>query len=267
MSTTTRSRSTGPTVDATPAAWRPDWSRLLTWLAPVVLFVLLALAWQWVAHHNRSLIPPVDAIVTDIADRPGFYVTQLWETLQSALIGLVLGVLTGVLLAVGVVHLRVLRAAVMPVALLINVTPIVAIAPALIVAFGFNRTPHIVVVALGVFFPMLINATAGLRAVDPQAMEVFAVMSASRLDVLLRLRLPTSVPYLFAGLRTSTSMAMLGAIISEFTGTSKGIGASITMATSYLNLAQLWASIFLSALTSMVLLGIVAASEKAVVRW
>lgn len=247
--------------------WRPSGSRVMAVAAPLLVFALLASAWQYVAHHQRSVIPPIPDIVSDIAERPDYYASQLWETLQSALAGLALGVTIAVLLAVLIVHVSFLRAAIMPVALLINVTPVVAISPALIVAFGFGRLPHVIVVTLCVFFPMLINAMAGLRAVDPQAMEVFQVMSASKLDILVRLRIPTSVPYLFAGLRTSTSMAMLGAIISEFTGTNKGIGAAITLATSYLNLSQLWAAIFLSALTSMALLGLVALLERRVVRW
>ena len=235
--------------------------------APLVFFVLLALAWQWTAYHNRSLIPPIQAMVTDLSGRPDYYLAQLWETLQSALIGLVIGVSIAFALAVGIVHVRALRTAVMPVALLINVTPIVAISPALIVAFGFTRTPHIIVVAIVVFFPMLINATVGLSSVDPQAMDVFRTLSATKGDVLLRLRLPSSLPFVFAGLRLSASTAMLGAIISEFTGTSKGMGASIMLATSYLNLAQMWSMIFLSALTSLALLGLVAVAERMVIRW
>ncbi|MBU4337575.1 MAG: ABC transporter permease [Actinobacteria bacterium] len=267
--TTTAPEQTAPGPFAQPRRRRRlrGSGRLSDVLAPLVLFLVLGALWEWVAYHNRSLIPPIESVVADMADRPDYYAAQLWETLQSALIGLVIGVSAGIVLAIGIVHVRFLRSAVMPIALLINVTPIVAISPALIVAFGFTRTPHIIVVTLGVFFPMLINATAGLRAVDPQAMEVFSVMSASKLDVLTRLRFPTSVPYLFAGLRTSASMAMLGAIISEFTGTNKGLGASITLAMSYLNLSQLWGAIFLSALTSMALLGIVALAERLTVRW
>lgn len=240
---------------------------LLSVLAPAALFVALGALWEWIAATNRSLIPPLGSIVDELASRPDFYLTQVWTTVQSALLGLVIGVVVALVLAALIVHVRFLAAAIMPLALMINVTPIVAIAPALIVAFGFTRLPHITVAALSVFFPMLINATAGLRSVDPQALDVFRSMSASKWDVLWGLRLPTSLPFLFAGLRQATSAAMIGAIIAEFTGTNAGLGATITNATFFLNLSQMWAAIALSAIVSIILMGIVAIVERLVVRW
>ncbi|MDM4764067.1 ABC transporter permease [Galbitalea sp. SE-J8] len=239
----------------------------VTVLAPVLLFAVLGLVWEWVATHNPSLIPPLEKIAKEFVSRPDFYLSQVWTTLASALIGLVIGVLVALVIAAAIVHVRFLAAAVMPVALIINVTPIVAIAPALIVAFGFTRLPHITVAALSVFFPMLINATAGLRSIDSQALDVFRSMSASRWNVFVGLRLPTSLPFLFAGLRQATSAAMIGAIIAEFTGTNAGLGATITNATFFLNLAQMWTAIALSALVSIILMGIVALVERLVLRW
>jgi NitT/TauT family transport system permease protein len=240
---------------------------LLTIGAPVALFVVLALAWQWAAATFKSVLPPIQDVLADIVSRPDFYLENLLVTLEAAMLGFVIGVAVALLLAAAIVHFRFLRAAIMPVALLLNVTPIVAIAPALVVAFGFNQIPHIIVAALSAFFPTLINSITGLRAVDPQALEVFDAMSASRLEVFFRLRVPSSLPYLFAGARLSVTAAMIGAVVSEFTGSSKGIGAVIVMATTYLNLSQMWAAIFFSAVTTLILLGIVGLVERLVVRW
>ena len=135
------------------------------------------------------------------------------------------------------------------------------------VAFGFSDVPRIIIAAISAFFPMLINAITGLRSVDPQALEVFNAMAASRREIFFRLRIPSSLPYLFAGARLSVTAAMIGAVVSEFTGSSKGIGAVIVTATTYLNLPQMWAAILFSAVTTLCLLGIIGLIERVIVRW
>ncbi|MFF5262807.1 ABC transporter permease [Actinomadura viridis] len=236
-------------------------------LAPVVLFALLGIGWQWVAAEQPSVLPPLGGVLGDLTAQPGFYLSNLRETLTSALIGGAAGIGVALLLAVIVVHAPWLGSAVMPAAVLIHATPILAIAPALIVAFGFGRTPHVIVVALITFFPMLINAITGLRAVDPQALEVFRSMAASRRDVFFRLRVPSSLGYLFSSGKTCVTLAVIGAIVSEFTGTDKGIGAVIVQSTTYLNLVQMWGAILVAALCSLILLGLVGLAERLVVRW
>ena len=135
--------------------------------------------------------------------------------------------------------------------------------------FGFTSLPRVITVVICVFFPMLLSSARGLRFVDPQALDVFEVMSASKLDILLRLRLPSSAPFVFTGLRLAASGAMMGAIVAEFTGVpSRGLGATIALSSStYLNLAHLWGAIFLSALVSIALLGLVALVEGGIKRW
>ena len=236
-------------------------------LAPALMFVLLGAAWQLIAVNQRSILPPLDAVAGDLISRPLFYLSNLWVTMYAALIGFALGGLLALAVAITVIHFSFLRAAVVPVALLLNVTPIVAISPALIVAFGFNAVPHIIVAAVAAFFPMLINAMAGLQSIDSQALEVFRSMAASRGDIFFRLRLPSSLHFLFSGARLALSAAMVGAIVSEFMGTSHGIGATIVMATAYLNLKQMWAAIFVSAVSSLCLIGLVGLTEKATIRW
>ncbi|MFT4122917.1 MAG: ABC transporter permease subunit [Microbacteriaceae bacterium] len=242
-------------------------SLALTIAAPTVLFLLLGLLWQLVATRLASILPPLEEVAADFLSRPDFYALNLLETLHSGLLGLAAGVIVAIGLAVAIVHVRVLRAAIIPLALLLNVTPVVAISPALVVAFGFTATPHVIVAAISAFFPMLINAITGLQRVDSGALDVFRVLGASRLDVFLRLRVPTSLPFLFVGLRLSVTTAMVGAVVSEFTGTAKGIGAVIVNATAYLNLSQMWCAIGVSALTSLALLGLVTILERISIRW
>lgn len=247
---------------------RPSYRRLtLSLIAPVALIGILAAGWEWVAINQTSVLPTIGSVAADFGARPEFYWSHLEFTVANALVGFVIGVGVAWLLGLIVVHLPVLRSAIMPVATAVHATPIVAVAPALVVAFGFGRTPHLITVALIVFFPMLINTIAGLRAVPTEIMEVLQSMSASTWDTFLHVRLPASLPFLFAAGKTCVTLAMIGAVVSEFHGGNTGLGASIVQAMTYLDLAQMWVCIALSALTSLLLLGLVGMLEKAVVRW
>ncbi|TCN55871.1 NitT/TauT family transport system permease protein [Rhodococcus sp. SMB37] len=246
---------------------RPSLHSTVAVLAPVILMGLLALGWEWVAKNRTSVLPTLGAVFTDLVDRPAFYREHLGYTLSTALIGFVIGIVVAIVLAIVVVHVPLLHAAIMPIAVLVHATPIVAVAPALVVAFGFGTTPHLIVVALMVFFPMLINAITGFKAVPDDMMEVFRSMAASKADIFWRLRLPISATYLFAAARTCVTLAMIGAVVSEFHGANQGLGATIVQAMTYLNLPQMWGAIAISALVSLGLLGAVGLLEKVVVRW
>lgn len=258
-----------PPAVASPALLRrwPGRGAVVSVVAPIVVFVLLGAVWQWTASALPSVIPPLGSVASDLVANPSFYWVNLLETLTSALIGFGIGVGGALVLAVIVVHVPWLRAAIIPVAVLVHATPVLAIAPALIVAFGFGRTPHVIVVALITFFPMLINGITGLRAVDAEALDVFRALSASRWDVFWRLRVPSSLGYLFAAGKTCATLAMIGAVVSEFTGTPEGIGAVIVQSTTYLNIVQMWGAIAVAAVTSIGLLGVVTLLERLTVRW
>ncbi|RBY86815.1 ABC transporter permease [Blastococcus sp. TF02A-26] len=253
-----------------PAAPRPRrrrrrWPR--TVLPPLVTFALLAVLWEWVATVQASVLPRLPDVATALAEEPDLFLSNLGYTLGSAALGFVIGVSVALVLAVLVVHVPLLHAAIMPVAVLIHATPVLAIAPALIVAFGFGKLPHVLIVALITFFPMLINAIAGLRSVSTELLDVFRSMAAGRMEVFWQLRLPSSLPFLFAAGKTCATLAIIGAIVSEFTGSVEGIGAVIITSTKYLDLPQMWAAIFLSAFVSLLCLGAVGLAERLVVRW
>ena len=139
------------------------------------------------------------------------------------------GIAAAFLLAVLMVELPIFEAALMPLMIVLMVTPIVAIAPALVIAFGFGVTPKYLVTALVVFYPMLVNSLAGLRDVDEPALAVFATLHANRWEVFRRLRVPSSLPFVFAGLRIAFPLAIIGATIAEFAaaGQQAGLGALI----------------------------------------
>ncbi|MGI4895018.1 MAG: ABC transporter permease, partial [Janthinobacterium lividum] len=144
-----------------------------------------------------------------------------------------------------------------------------AIVPALVVAFGFDITPKIIVTGLIVFFPVLMNTTTGLRSVPTPVLQVFRTVSASRLDVLLRLRIPSALPYLFSALRVVFPLSLVGAIVAEFqaAGATTGLGTVISVASSNSRLGVVWAAIACLAVMGAVLLFLVTTLERRALSW
>jgi NitT/TauT family transport system permease protein len=236
-------------------------------LPPLVVFACLALLWQIVAARDSSVLPPLGAVRRQLTDQPDFWFQQIRYTLLNALFGFGFGVAIALALATLLIHVPLLRSAIMPVAVLLNVTPVVAIAPALIIGFGFGRAPHVIVAALVSFFPMLVNALTGLDSVDPQAVDLFRSVDASRYEIFTRLRFVSSLPYLFSAAKVCVSLAVIGSVISEFSDSSEGLGFTISSVTQYNNVAELWAAIFCSAAMALTLLGLVSLAAKLVIRW
>jgi NitT/TauT family transport system permease protein len=236
-------------------------------LPPLVVFAVLGLAWQVVAARDNTVLPPLGAVGRQLTDQPHFWLEQSGFTLVNAVLGFGCGVGVALILATLLIHVPLLRSAIMPVAVLFNVTPVVAVAPALIVAFGFGRAPHVIVAALVSFFPMLVNAITGFDSVDPQALDLFRSVDASRYEIFVRLRFVSSLPYLFSAAKVCVSLAVIGSVISEFSNSSEGLGFTISSVTQYNNVAELWAAIFCSAVMALALLGLVSLADRLVIRW
>lgn len=242
-------------------------NRAMTIIAPIVFVALLVALWQWVAYSFRSVLPKIEAIFAALFEKPELFLRGLGSTAWMAGVGFVIGTLLALVLAALITYFSWLRAAILPVATMLHVTPIVAIAPALIVAFGFGPEPKIIIAALSAFFPMLINAIAGFSDVDPQVEDVFSALSASKWETFLRLRVPSSLTHLFAGAQVGVTGAVIGQVVAEFMGSAVGLGAIIVAAQSYLALDQMWVAIFFAAFLSLIGLGLVNLAKRLVIRW
>jgi len=244
-------------------------TRVSVWLPCALLLALLALGWQLYAIHNPFVIPKIQQIFASLGDRPGFYARNAGTTLSEALVGAAVGMAVAFVLAVVIAHARVVERAVLPIAVVLNVTPIIAVAPGLVVAFGFGETPRYIITAIVVFFPFLINSLIGLRSVDPLAMDVFRTLHASRLEVLWRLRLPSSLPFLFAGARICMPLSLIGAVVAEFVaaGRANGLGTLIVTAASLSDLPVIYASVLVLALLGVALFVIIVVVQSRVLKW
>jgi NitT/TauT family transport system permease protein len=245
------------------------YTKLSVWLPCVVLLALLAVGWQLYAIHNPFVIPKIQQIFANLGDRPGFYVRNAGTTLSEALVGAAAGMGIAFVLAVLIAHVRMVERAVLPIAVVLNVTPIIAVAPGLVVAFGFGQTPKYIITAILVFFPFLINSLIGLRSVDPLAMDVFRTLHASRLEVLWRLRLPSSLPFLCAGARICMPLSVIGAVVAEFVaaGKANGLGTLIVTAASLADLPVIYACVVVLAILGISLFLIVVFVQSRILRW
>lgn len=239
------------------------------WLPLIVMLVILGVAWTWAAHRFPYLLPPLRAVGATLTGNPAYYLRNAGVTLEEAAGGLAIGFVAAAAVGVLISELPLARRAVLPVAVVLNVTPIVAIAPTLVVAFGFGPAPKIVITALICFFPILINTATGLRSVPPPILQVYQSVAASRLEVLAYLRVPSALPFIFAALRIAFPLSVIGAVVAELTaaGSAAGLGTVISDASSMNQLAVVYAAIFVLAVMGTLLLLLVTITERRALRW
>ncbi|GAB2481844.1 ABC transporter permease [Nocardiopsis aegyptia] len=239
------------------------------WLPTVVAVLLVGAAWTAVAADQPYILPTLSEVGTTLLDDPALFVRNAGSTLQIALIGVAWGAGLAFVLALLMSEIPILRRAIMPLAVVLNVTPVIALAPALVVAFGFGMAPKVIVTAIITFFPVLINVTTGLRSVPPPVLHVFSTLHASRFEVLLRLRVPSSLPYTLAALRVVLPLSIVGAVVAEFVaaGSSSGLGTMIRNAASNAQLPHVYAAVACLAAMGVLMLAFTATVERRLLFW
>jgi NitT/TauT family transport system permease protein len=155
----------------------------------------------------------------------------------------------------------------LPVAVLVKVTPTIAIAPILIIWMGFGAAPKVIIAALISFFPVLVNCITGFKAIDPDVHEVLRAVHASRTEVFLKLRLPQCLPHLFSALKICVTLCVIGAVVAEWEGSSRGLGNVVTQAGTYLDMERMYAAIAALAMLGLTLTGVVTLVEHRALRW
>ncbi|RWE75522.1 ABC transporter permease [Mesorhizobium sp.] len=237
---------------------------------PVLGAASILLAWQYILPLlgvPAYIVPTPTAIFGVFQKNFALLVDNLRPTLIEALAGFVIGNLAAVLLAVLFVHSRVLQAAYFPIVLFFNTIPILALSPIIILIFGLGMTPKIVIAAVICFFPTLVNMIRGLDSASDNEHELFRVLSATRSEVFWSLRLPRALPMLFSSLRIASATAVIGAIVGEWIGSDKGLGALIIQATFNYQSDRLYAAIVLSSSLSIALFCLVVLVERRIIRY
>jgi NitT/TauT family transport system permease protein len=251
--------------------------RTLRWYAPAIaVFVGVIVLWEVVVRSldvRAFILPPPTAIGAALVENWGAGRWPLFDSALATLMEAVGGLLIGTALGLGVAFLTTrwagARDAVLPFAVAANAIPIIAIAPIFNAWFGVtNPLSKMMIVALLVFFPVMINVTRGLTQVEPAALELMRSYAASEREVMRKVRIPNALPYFFTALKVATTLSLIGAIVGEyFGGSSTVIGRVVVQSASALRFDVTWAAILLAATTGIVFYLIVAWVERAVIPW
>jgi NitT/TauT family transport system permease protein len=237
---------------------------------PAAGILAILLGWELGIHVLRVphyLLPAPSLIGRTLVEEWPTIQRNVGRTLVEAVGGFLLGNGFAVALAIVFVHSPSVQRVLYPVAVAIRTVPIIAIAPILVLLFGNGYTPKVIIAALISFFPTLVNMVRGLEAVEPSALELMRVLSANRRQIFFKLRLPSSLPFLFSALKIATASCVIGAIVAEWVGADTGLGYLIIVATFEFRTGLLYATTAVGSFLALAFFLAVVILEKAVVRW
>lgn len=242
-------------------------------MVPPVLFGLAVLVlWEGAVRAlavPEVILPAPSVVAATMAGNLGLLWSDFVQTIvKGALSGYVMGCGAALVVAVLVDRSQILTRGLLPVGNFVAALPIVGVAPIMVTWFGFGWQSKAAVVFAMVFFPVLVNAVAGLTASDRMHRDLMRTYGAGYGPTLLKLRLPAAMPFIFNGLKIATTLAVIGAIVAEFFGSpTRGMGFRISTAVGSLALPMVWAQIFVAALAGTTFYGFVALVERRVTFW
>jgi ABC-type nitrate/sulfonate/bicarbonate transport system permease component len=214
--------------------------------APVFLMLLILVAWEALVRLFEVptyVLPAPSEILEQIYLERVMIFGHLKVTLVEILAGYVLAALVGFALSIAIVYSKAFRRGVLPLIVAAQTIPVIAIAPILVIWFGYNDVPRIIITALVAFFPLTVSFVTGLESLEPELINFFRSLNANGLQIFLKLRLPAALPNIFAGLKVATTLAVIGATISEWVGASAGLGYLMAQDTQQINTARVFASL------------------------
>lgn len=238
----------------------------------LVIFVLLVALWYWVVAAgfvHRVILPPPDdvasAFLTTFTE--GFFYEHLWVTIQEVLIGFVVGVVLGFSLGALLGTSALVREMTYPYIVAFQGLPKIVLAPIFITAFGFGMMSKVMMAVAISFFPLLINTMSGLMTVDADSVQLMRSLTASNRDIFWKLSVKHAMPSIFAGVKTSLTLALVGAIVGEFVGARAGLGFLLASYSYQLQVDRVWAITLVLAIVGIILFLIIEWADKKVVFW
>ncbi len=239
-------------------------------LPPAVAILSAVLVWQVLVEVRNVptyIVPAPFDVFKRLWSDFGFFAGQGMVTLAEAMSGFVIGCFVALMLAVFMAHSRYLERSLLPLAILVKVTPVIAVAPLFVIWFGFGVMPKILIAALITFFPTLVNGITGFRSVDQGALDFLRSLKASQREIFFKLRFPSALPYLFAAFRVSIPLSVIGAVVGEWFSADRGLGSVIIVANSNLDTITLFGAVFTLAFLGIGLTILVSVLEKKVLFW
>jgi NitT/TauT family transport system permease protein len=231
-------------------------------IIPIAMLALLLVVWQAycdVAHVPHYILPSPRRIYQAFLEDYAMLFKALWVTLQTTFFALALALVSGVVLAILMAQSRWIELALFPYAVILQVTPIVAIAPLILIYTSTTQQALLICAWLVAFFPVLSNTAQGLRSTDHNLLNLFELYGASRWQTMVHLRLPNALPYFLAGLRIAGGLALIAAVVAEFAagtpGADAGLAFRLIEAQHRLNIPRLFAALLLLSMTGVAIFG------------
>jgi NitT/TauT family transport system permease protein len=260
-----------------PATVKKSRSKTMTWLPPVLVFLGLIGIWYAITYlvldeKRRFLMPPPHEVVAAFFDPEtlGDILIALGRTTAVALIGLAIAMVIGIVWAIAMSQAKWVERSLYPYAVVLQCIPILALVPLIGFWFGFEYPARIIVCVMIALFPMVSNTLFGLQSVDPGQRELFQLQRANRWTVLTKLEFPAALPAIFAGMRISAGLAVVGAIVGDFffRRGEPGLGSLLSTYTARLRSAELFATILVAALLGVAIFALFGwIGKRAVGRW
>lgn len=212
-------------------------------------------------------LPRPSVVLVEIARNPLWYINHSLQTLYTTMLGFGLALLLGILAAVGIVYSKLLENTLYTLLVSLNSIPKIALAPLFIIWLGTGTASKVAVAFLIALFAIVIDAVLGLKSVNPDALDLFKTMKARPLQILFKVRFPTALPHIFAGMKVAISLALVGAIAGEFVASQEGLGYVILSAQGMFQTDRVFASIILLGLMGTILFYLVDLAERLVCPW
>jgi NitT/TauT family transport system permease protein len=240
-------------------------------LLPVGTFVTIIAVWEISCHLfaiPSFVLPAPSRILGGFGSIDVLrWLEHVWSTLRVAMIGYFVSIAIAIPIAIALARSQVLSRAFYPILVIVQSTPVVAIAPIIIVALGSGDLPRVVITCLITFFPLVVSTTTGLMATPPELIELSRSLRAPVFREISQIRLPYAIPYIFSALKISVTLAVIGAVVAEFVAADKGLGYFIQFSTSMFKVQQAWAGLVILVLMSLVLFQIVVAVQRIWFPW
>jgi len=257
-------------VEAGPGRVAGARSALVRFVPAFALFVVVLVVWEGIARIFKLpefVLPPPTAILQVLIAHQRDLGFAAYVTAREVLFGFLLSAVIGAAVALVIARFATFGRALYPLVVLFQTVPKVALAPLFILWFGFDLAPKVMLIVVIAFFPVAINMLVGLQTVDSNLVALMRSVGASRNEILMRIQVPNSLPYLMAGLKVAVTLAVIGAIVGEFAGAQAGLGYMIQFASTQMQTSLVFAALVEVSVLGLLFYYIIEWLEKRYVNW
>lgn len=240
------------------------------YLYSIIFAIVFLASWQFIvriASIKEYILPAPTDIISEFLKNHRILIEHTWVTLFETLSGFFIGASVGLLLGVFIVSFKIIEKTIYPFVVGLQSIPKIAITPLLLIWFGFGILPKIIVTSLLALFPVVVNTVRGLKSIETELIDLMNSLKASKKQILLKIRLPASLPYVFSALKISITLSVVGSVVAEFMGSDRGLGYIIIIGNVRLQTSLMFAAIIILSLMGGLLFYTIHLIEKSVLFW